>query len=167
MANAVPNVPPFHADEKEHRRLLANKANAIGFEQGEFTPGFDFATTGDLSNNYITQDGDYWLMGPLLHFSLRLDVTPTHTTSSGEAQVTGFPYQASSTYPLSIMPVRLGGTGITWALDDVVAFVRAGEQTLQIAFQGTAAAGQSMAAADITSATNVDIFVTGFYPIDL
>ena len=161
----VPQAPLEHADEREHRRLIADRANAIPYEQGLWTPTFDFATTGDLSNAYANQDGYYWRIGPLVHFYMRIQVTPTFTTSAGNAEFHGLPYLHSADLVTTVFPCRLGGTGITWPLDDVVGFISPNEDWLEVAFQGTAAAGQSMAAADITSAVQLNCFMQGFYSI--
>lgn len=162
---SLPQVPLSHADGAAHRRLLAERANAIGFEFGEILPTLDFDTTGDLSNAYTTQDGYYWRIGPLVHFHVHLVVTPTFTTASGAFKVEGMPYPLKGGPNHCIFPVRLGGTGITWPHNDVVAFMRADEDWLEFAFQGSGVAGQNFAASDITTATQASLFITGFYPM--
>lgn len=162
---AVPKAPLSHASETEHRRLIASRANAVDYERGVITPTFDFTTTGDLSNAYTTQSGYYWRIGHVVHFIVHVNVTPTFSTSSGSVLIGGLPYPQQSPY-LSYHAVRLSGTGITWPGSDVVGHISDGEQQLRIVFQGTGAAGQQMAASDMTSATLVGIIITGFYPID-
>lgn len=169
---SYPDAPLEHADERAHRRLIAQRANRIGYEQGLWTPTFDFATTGDLSNSYAAQEGYYWRLGPLVHFAFYLQLTPTHTTAAGAARIFGVPYAAAGdSGTTSEMPgampsaLRMGGTGITWPLNDVVLFIRDTENWFEIAFQGTGSTGQTMVAADHTSATAMLFYGTGFYPL--
>lgn len=161
----VPPAPLEHADEKEHRRQIAQRANAIAYEQGEWTPTFDFATTGDLSNSYTSQAGYYFRIGPLVHFTFYMVVTPTHTTAAGAMEIGGVPYTCSADYERYLYTIRVNGTAITWAHDDVVGVITDNENWLEAQFQGTGATGAVMGAAHIGSGTSITLRGTGFYPI--
>ena len=161
---SVKPVPLSYHDEAAHRRLLAERANVIGYEYGQFTPTFDFATPGDLSNSYETQEGFFWRTGPIVHFDVLLVVTPTFTTSAGVAKIGGLPHMPMVGGPqFFLFPIRLGGTGINWVLSDTVAFARPNQDWIEVALQGTSADGQTMTSAEITSGSRVFIGVTGFY----
>lgn len=65
-------------------------------QKGEWEPEFTFATPGDLSNSYSRRFGMYRLIDDLLLVSIRVDVTPTFSTASGEMRITlPFPPRAS------------------------------------------------------------------------
>jgi hypothetical protein len=61
-------------------------------EQGTWTPVFTFTTPGNLSVSYATQLGYYARVGDFVILYCNLVCTPTHTTASGSARVTGAPY---------------------------------------------------------------------------
>tara|TARA_R100000501_G_C2626956_1_gene120778 strand:+ start:952 stop:3573 length:2622 start_codon:yes stop_codon:yes gene_type:complete len=68
--------------------------------EGSFTPAFTFATPGDLSITYSKQEGYYWRDGDLVYFRLRVGFTGanfTHTTASGNARITGLPFDVDTT----------------------------------------------------------------------
>lgn len=136
------------------------------FEEGVFTPTLDFDTTGDLSNAYTTQDGFFWRIGPIVHFHAYLVVTPTFTTAAGSFRLEGLPYaMAPAGAQHVIHSVRMSATGLTWAYNDLVAFTRDTQDWIEFAFQGSGVAGRNFAASDLASASQVSVFVTGFYPM--
>lgn len=61
-------------------------------EQGTWTPVFTFTTPGNLSVSYATQLGYYARVGDFVILYCNLVCTPTYTTASGSARVTGAPY---------------------------------------------------------------------------
>jgi hypothetical protein len=67
-------------------------ANALDdYEEGTWTPAFSFATAGDLAVTYSTQAGNYRIIGRLCIATFTLEFTPSYTTSSGIARITGLP----------------------------------------------------------------------------
>ena len=67
------------------------------YEEGTWTPVLTFGTPGDLSVTYSIQVGDYTKIGRKA--SANYAVAPsafTHTTASGNAQITGLPFAASA-----------------------------------------------------------------------
>lgn len=138
------------------------------FEVGTFTPTFDFATPGDLSNVYAAQEGSYWRIGALLHFSIYLDVTPTFSTASGIAQIGGLPYAASTDHPHSVIAARVASAAVTWpgSRTESIGLVSSADASfMRIQFEGSGAGSTSMVAADISSGNAVNIRATGFYPM--
>ncbi len=56
-----------------------------------WTPVFTFATPGDLSLSAITSNSFYQRIGDIVYLYLDYTFTPTFTTASGGAQITGLP----------------------------------------------------------------------------
>ena len=61
-----------------------------------WTPTFTFATPGNLSVAYAGQAGYYIRIGSMVILQFSYAVTPTYTTASGNAQITGLPFASSS-----------------------------------------------------------------------
>lgn len=153
---------------RDFTRIQNAFSKSAEVEEGAFTPTFDFATTGDLSNSYSDQSGYYWRVGALLHFSVRLSVTPTHTTSSGEAQVGGLPYTSKSgSEPRSIIQTLVGGTGITLpgSRTEVQGVVNGSTDYVRLTAAGSGAALQALTASDIGTGVALEVRASGFYPI--
>ncbi|HKY45374.1 MAG TPA: hypothetical protein VJM50_19940 [Pyrinomonadaceae bacterium] len=63
------------------------------YEEGAWTPAVTFATPGNLSVAYTTQAGRYTKIGRMVHASFQIVTSSfTHTTASGNLQLTGFPF---------------------------------------------------------------------------
>jgi hypothetical protein len=75
---------------------------------GSWAPTFTFGTPGDLSVSYSTQVGNYYRLGNMVTAIGQLVFTPTYTTASGNATVTGFPLAASGINPRGFLGI--GGT---------------------------------------------------------
>jgi hypothetical protein len=56
-----------------------------------WTPVFTFATVGNLSVAYTTQNGYYMQIGSVVFANFAIAFTPTFSTSAGNAQITGLP----------------------------------------------------------------------------
>lgn len=61
-----------------------------------WTPVFTFATPGNLSVSYAVQNGWYSRIGNIVTVNFSLTATPTFTTASGIALVTGLPFTSNS-----------------------------------------------------------------------
>jgi hypothetical protein len=88
---------------------------------GTFSPLFSFATPGDLSVSYSSQNGRYARVGPLVTVNVELVFTPTHTTASGAARISGLPFathpSSRNTYaPLMVFTNFSWGTSCTMAM---------------------------------------------------
>lgn len=165
---SVPDAPLSHFDEEAHRRLIATRANAIGYEEGLFTPTLSFATPGDLSVVYVQQEGYYWRVGPLVYFEALIQATPTFTTATGALLMPGLPFACKAS--LTITPIfasQLSSAGLTLpgGRTSVYGYMLAGESQLRAAAQGSAIAPAALLAADITSAVSLNNWVIqGCYP---
>lgn len=63
------------------------------YEEGTWTPVLTFATPGNLNVVYSVQVGTYTKIGRSVHLSFCLTTsTFTHTTASGDCQITGLPF---------------------------------------------------------------------------
>lgn len=71
-------------------------AATADYAVGTWTPSFTFATPGNLSVSYAEQSGWYIRIGNLVIIFFEMGFTPTHTTASGNAFMTGFPFAAVS-----------------------------------------------------------------------
>lgn len=60
-----------------------------------WTPVFTFSTPGDLSVSYAVQTGTYVVIGALVYVTFILSFTPTYTTASGNATITGLPFSGA------------------------------------------------------------------------
>ncbi len=67
-----------------------------------WTPVFTFATPGNLSVAYATQVGIYTRIGNLVYLNFNILFTPTFTTSSGLASITGLPFTSAATSTASV-----------------------------------------------------------------
>lgn len=81
--------------------------------EGSWTPVFTFATPGDLSVVYSTQTGAYTRIGSMIFYELVLVCTPTYTTASGAAQISGVPIAANSGLGSMLGTVTVSG-GVTF-----------------------------------------------------
>ena len=62
---------------------------------GSWTPTFTFATVGNLSVAYTTQNGSYTRFGNVIVAYFLLTCTPTYTTATGQAIIGGLPVVAA------------------------------------------------------------------------
>lgn len=82
-------------------RTAAQVLTALGIEYGTFTPTVTFATVGDLSVTYAEQTGWYTKLPDKRYIAgVRLNFTPTFTTSSGEFRVAGMPVSGNGSWGL-------------------------------------------------------------------
>lgn len=71
----------------------SSNANTLDdYEEGSWTVGFTFATAGDLAFSSETKEGYYVKVGQVILAYCHYTFTPTWTTSSGAASMTGLPY---------------------------------------------------------------------------
>jgi hypothetical protein len=77
----------------------------------KWTPVLTFATPGNLSVAYTSQDAEVILTKGMVELTFRIAAVPTFTTASGNLQITGCPYTAST---LSIDSALIWHGGLTW-----------------------------------------------------
>lgn len=77
------------------------------YSRGIWTPTFTFATPGNLSVSYGTRTASYIVVGNSINTTFTMVFTPTFTTSSGNAIISGFPFTAASS------TITLGACGVS------------------------------------------------------
>jgi hypothetical protein len=95
-------------------------ANALDdYEEGTWTPAFTFATPGDLAVTYVYQVGNYRIIGKLCIATFTLEFTPTYTTSSGSARITGLPLSFGNYLATPASVDRFSGFTLTAGFDNM------------------------------------------------
>jgi len=80
-----------------------------------FTPTFTFATAGNLSVSYASQLGYYAQIGSMVIANIYLSFTPTYTTSSGQAIISGLPVRSNnSTNNVSLGNIITSSSGVVF-----------------------------------------------------
>lgn len=136
----------------------------LGRLEGTFTPVLTFATPGNLSVTYDTQSAFYTKVGRKVTVCINVDTaTFTHTTASGNLQITGLPFTS-----LSTAGYRSSGkaiwTGITKAgYTEIAANLEAGQTIVTFQASGSALAVSNVTAADMPTTSNVQLFITLTY----
>jgi hypothetical protein len=136
------------------------------YDEGTFTPAFTFATPGDLALVYTSQVGTYTRIGNRVHVTVSVAVTPTYTSSSGTARITGFPTASASSVNGTFatdasgaaMDWRTGGTSVSVA-------ILASQTYAQIYNSGPDIAGSVLTTANINSGTALVIRFSGSYQV--
>lgn len=133
---------------------------------GTWTPTFAFATAGDLSVSYATRSGVYMRIGNILVLTAEIVCTPTFTTSSGLAQITGIPTAPAS----GINPrgsIGIGGASLAYPTSYTFALANltAGTTTIQINSFGASLAISNFTAANFTTATSVSLYLNVTYTV--
>jgi len=129
-------------------------------EKGTWTPVLTFATPGNLSVVYSVQYGAYTKIGNLvmLHFNIATS-TFTHTTASGNAQITGLPFTSLDTAGQSHYigsPMHFGG--ITKAsYTQFAPLLPENSATLLLSATGSGVAAAAVQAADMPTGGTVEI----------
>lgn len=139
------------------------------FEVGAFTPTFTFATPGDLSVSYAQQQGAFWRVGSLVFIRLRLQCAPTFSSSSGAPLLQGLPYASAAAGGVHILPVQLGGAGITYPTSRTApfAYVDQGESQIRLAADGSGAGTVALSVSNFSTGVSTgDVRVGGFYITD-
>jgi hypothetical protein len=145
----------------------ANANTLDDYEEGTWTPGFTFATPGNLSfSSYSVQVAAYTKIGRSTTISFNIAIAAgvyTQTTASGALQVTGVPFASLNTTNL----VSLGpfsGHGITKAsYTSVVARLTFSATIIDFLAYGPGQAISLVAAADVPSGGAVALTSTITY----
>lgn len=121
---------------------------------GSWTPALTFATPGDLSVAYTTQQGSYTRVGSLITAQFVIVTsTFTFTTASGDLQVTGLPFTAAS-----ITDAAWYGAGVWRGLTkasftDVAAQIVQGASTINFYISGSAQSAATVKSGDVPTGT--------------
>lgn len=126
------------------------------------SPVFTFETPGDLSVSYASRLARYYRQGEVIHFEMFLTFTPTYTTASGVAKITGLPYVNGSSQAAAI-PIGMA-ISIPFDSADSHLFLQidAASDEAQLRRMGTGAAAD-ITSATLTSGTEYTINVRGQY----
>lgn len=86
-------------------QAASSDANTLDdYEEGTWTPAYDYVTAGDLSVVYSTQLGRYTKIGDLVSIVCEVVTsTHTHTTASGNQRITGLPFASKTVSGLTWM----------------------------------------------------------------
>lgn len=95
--NYIESTCTFTNNATTRYRGMNNTDPTKGDAVGTFTPTLTFATPGDLSVSYSTQEGRYQRIGNRCRGSIYIDTSSfTHTTASGVFRIGGLPFPCSS-----------------------------------------------------------------------
>lgn len=134
-------------------------------EAGSFTPSITFATPGNLSVTYSTQEGKYTRIGNIVFFRLQIITSAfTHTTASGNLRISGLPFTvgavnfyssfqhgSATTYPAGVSSANA---------------VSINSQTyIQIQGVGSGTGATTFTTANQPTGSNVNIAIAGFYMV--
>lgn len=119
-----------------------------------WTPTFTCATVGDLSVSYATRVGRYTKIGGTVFLTYSLTFTPTFTTASGTARITGISVANGATDAVGTVSgdankLPTFGAGLT----QLHTFMYATESRLFLSASGSAATSALKTMADFTSGT--------------
>jgi hypothetical protein len=154
ISASAANTPALLAVGTDHQVLIADASETTGLAwgptAGTWTPTLSFVTPGNLSVAYSAQDGQYIRIGNwvLLHFII-ITSTWTHTTASGQLQMSGLPFAAATT---NVRSAVAQSSGITRAGMTFIAATSAPGETY-MRFE-TSGPGVSVAEADTTNAAS-------------
>ena len=136
------------------------------YTEGTWTPVVTFATPGDLSVAYTTQVGTYMRVGNMVTVNASLVLsTFTHTTASGNLQITGLPFTAKT-----VSGQQHHGTirfeGFTLAnYTHFTTQVSSNSSTVLISASKTAAGAVLLTTAEFTTGSSVRIYFTLTYQV--
>ncbi len=153
-----PNVPTNHINEKEHRRMLAEQANAAIPVLRDFTPVLKFggATTGIT---YSTQLGRTVTYAGVVH-EVWVDIDlSSKGSATGDATITGLLETNNSGVPACSADLAMenASSGLT----ALKARVETGSSTITLYHSHGASAGAATAIddADFTNTTTVHLHI--------
>jgi len=141
---------PFPATQN-----ASSDANTLDdYEEGTWTPALTFATAGDLTVAYSGQNGIYTKIGRVAFETYQLTTsTFTHTTASGNSQVTGGPFSTPATY---VYRGPLGWSGITKAsYTGIVCAIAASASAIEMRASGSGQAVSNVTTADMPTGGTV------------
>lgn len=117
-----------------------------------WTPVFTFATPGDVSVSYATQTGRLAKIGRLIILDFELTCTPTFTTASGAALITGSPYAPAATGKGTCLYSGVTKAGYTHVVSRIGAVAA---QTIDFPCSGSGLGIAAIQATDLVSAAPV------------
>jgi len=134
-------------------QVASSNVNVLDdYEEGTWTPAITFATPGDLSVAYSTQNGGYTKIGNTVMLDFNIQTSSfTHTTASGDVRVSGLPFTAGGAYPGSVI-----FSGVTKATYTDLAPIATNQNTyLIVQAGGSGVATSTVKAADMPTAGTI------------
>lgn len=125
-------------------------------EFGHWTPTLTFATAGDLSVTYTTRLGRYTKIGKDVRAEFVIQTSGfTHTTASGNCQITGLPFTAATDSGM-VWQGPLLWQGITKAnYTNVVTAVSSGSSLITLNASGSGQSAVNIASGDMPTGGSV------------
>ena len=155
------------SDASAIRTLLGlGSASLETFEGSSWTPTFTFSSPGDLSVSYAQQEGSYFRINDLVIISGYLEFTPTHTTSSGTARISGLPYDGQSGLPQAISFATSSSITFPSSTTTVYGQINSGAGYIRLFSFGTGVGGQGWGTTQFPSGSSRIIFFSAIYKTD-
>jgi len=157
------SIPGEDGEDGESAFMLLPE---YGDVTGAWTPVLTFVTPGDLSVTYSTQVGSYTKIGRIVHLTCQIVTSAfTHTTASGNLNITGIPFASSNTTSVNHQGA-LVWQGITKAsYTNVVLRLAANSSTIDLMASGSGQAASNVAAADMPTGGTVSLSASLTYRI--
>lgn len=138
----------------------------LPFAIGVSTLTFTFATPGNQTFVYSVRDASYVRIGPLVLLELRLGFsTFTHTTASGNATITGLPFNPSGVNN-AVATMAIYGSGITKVGYTQVLGLINPVNAIQLVARGSGVSESPITAADMPTAGAVTFYGSIVYRTD-
>jgi hypothetical protein len=131
-----------------------------------FTPVFEFVTPGDLSVSYATQVGYYVRKGDKIYVMIKLVFTPTYTTSTGQARISGLPVAVGTVLNMPLIMANLQNTLIfTGVRTQLTANAQSGSTVINPQNLGSTTPGglSTMTIANFLTTIQYSLRIEGFY----
>lgn len=125
-----------------------------------WTPGFTFGTAGNLSVVYTTQTGKYIRIGDVVYYMFVIAATPTFSTASGLAVITGLPLTVNNAVQSS---GTITTTGAVTYVGQLVLQPSGGSTSMLIFSGASASNGTFLTTTAFTTTVAFAISGTGFY----
>lgn len=131
--------------------------------EASWTPVFTFGTPGNLSVSYSVQFGSYTRIGSVVYYMFVVGCTPTFTTSSGEAQITGLPLTCIGvSFPGSVLGTS---TNMTYPAGTTVAYtnVQASSTLIVLSAAGSTVSSTAFSTANFVTGQSLSLTAAGYY----
>lgn len=122
------------------------------YDEGTWTPVFTFNTPGDLALSSVTANATYTKIGRLVSLICDYTFTPTFTTASGQAKITGIPFANSAQVTTS--SVMTNGNTVTYPAGTTTILGQLPASTITNIFLYGAGSGVALAAVNATNFTS-------------
>lgn len=144
--------------------LTSDLTDFVSPTTGTWTPAITFATAGNLSVSYSTQFGSYIKIGSLVLATFQITTSSfTHTTASGNFQITGLPFSSENVANQNYVGA-MNWRGITKAnYTDVVAAIAPNSSVVVLIASGSGQAVVTLGSTDIPTGGTLSLSGTIFY----